>query len=141
DIAFLQSDLTPDHLVTGGGVALELDAAHIKLLAFVDVNVEKDQFFFVVKPGVGYRSEVDVAQLAVGLAQGLQALAYFLLAEDLSILDRKECSQGLHVLYRFVVLERDSAQRVALALLDGHGNVHGLTWAALQQWNTGAPVS
>ena len=74
DVAFFQRDLAPDHLVARGGVALELDAAHIELLAFVDVDVEKDQLLIVVELGVGNRSEVDVAQFAIGLAQVLDAL-------------------------------------------------------------------
>ena len=38
DLAFFEHDFAPDDLVARGGVALELDAPHIKLLAFVNVD-------------------------------------------------------------------------------------------------------
>ncbi len=38
DLAFFQGNFAADHFVAGGGVALELDAAHVELLAFVHVN-------------------------------------------------------------------------------------------------------
>ena len=140
DASFLQRDLAPDHLVAGRSVAHKLDAAYIELLAFVDVDVEIDQFLFVVKPGFRHRREVDVAQLAVGLAQALQTLAHFLFAENISVLDGEDGSQRLRIGHRLVVLERDPAQRVALALFDGHRNVDRFARPALQQRDVDARV-
>src|SRR5580698_6141305 len=140
-VAFLERDLAPDHLVAGGSVALELDPSHVKRLAFVHVNIEIDQLLIVVKPGVWNGSEVDVAQLAVGFPKVLQALGDFLLAEDISVFDGKQGSQRPHVLHRLVVLERDSTQRVALALVDDHRDVDRLALPSLQQRDVGAGVS
>jgi len=46
DLAFLESDFAADDLVARSGVALELDAAHVELFAFVHVDGEIDGLLF-----------------------------------------------------------------------------------------------
>src|SRR5205807_7149280 len=99
NVAFLQSDLAPDYLVASSGVALELDAAYIKLFAFVDIDIEEDELLVVVEPGLGNGSKIDVTQLAVGLFQVLDSLANFFFAEDFSIFDGEDTAQRLGVGY------------------------------------------
>ena len=53
----------------------ELDPRDVELLAFVDVDVEGDVFFASSTLGVRDGGEVDVSQLAIGLAQIFQSLA------------------------------------------------------------------
>ena len=64
-----------DDLVARGGVAGEIDAAHEELLAFVEVERQVD--LVGVRDGLDIRlgHEIDVAELAVQLAQILEALA------------------------------------------------------------------
>src|ERR1700722_7748272 len=133
DVALFERDLAADYLVTGRSVALEFDAANVELLAFVHVDVEEDEFLLVVKTRFGYRSEIDVTLLAIGLAQVFQSLRHFFFAEDLSIFDGEEISQGFRVRHSLVVLEGDGPQSVAVAFLDRHSNVDGLASAALQK--------
>jgi len=60
------------------------------LLAFVDVDLEEDKFFFVVEVSLRHGSEVDITLLAIGLAQVFQPLGDFILAENISIPDGEE---------------------------------------------------
>src|SRR5579862_4254700 len=69
DVAFFEGDFTANDLIARGGIALELDAPHKELLAFIDVNIQKNLLLIVVEMGIGNRSEVDVAKLSVGLTQ------------------------------------------------------------------------
>src|ERR1039458_3227128 len=136
--AFFQSQLAPDHLVTRGRVADELDAAHIELLALVDVDLQKSQFLLVVERSVGHRREVDIAILAVGLPQSLQTFGDLVAAKQVSVLEREQGTQRGRVGNRFVVLERDLTQVVLVAFLDGHRNINGLAGSRLQQPNMDA---
>src|SRR5580658_4835723 len=138
NVAFLQRDLAPDHFVASGGVALKLDTAHVELLAFVDINIEKNQLLIVIKPGVWNGSEIDEAQLTISFPQVLQALGDFLLAEDVSVLNRKDRAQRPDVLHRLIVLERDPTQGVPVAFVYRHGDVDRLTPPSLQQGDMGA---
>ncbi len=95
DLSFFEGDFAANDFVARGRVALELDAANVELLAFVDVDVEEDQLLLVVELGIGNRREVDVAVLAVGFAKVLQALADFFAAEDVAVFDREQGTQRL----------------------------------------------
>ena len=75
ELAFLDEEFAADDLVAGDGVAGELDAGDVKLLALIDIDVEVDELLGFVKARRGAADELDVAVLAVGLAQGLEALA------------------------------------------------------------------
>ncbi len=125
DLAFFQRNFAADDFVAGGGVALELDAAHVELLAFVHVDCQIDDLLLVVELGVGDGSEVDVAGFAVGFAQVLQTLGDFFAAENFAVLHGEKAAQSGTVGDGFVVLEGDGAEAVALALLDGHGDIDG----------------
>ena len=46
DLALFQRQFAADNLVAGGGVALELDAADVELLAFVQVDASELMVFF-----------------------------------------------------------------------------------------------
>ena len=105
NLAFLQRDLAADDLVASGGIALELDSPHIKLLALVHVDIEEDQLLFFVEGGVGNRSEVDVSQLAIGFAQVLQTFGDLAAVEDIAVFHGKQRAQGLDVGDRLVFLK------------------------------------
>src|SRR5207248_6970112 len=49
NLAFFQRQFATNHFVTRGGVALELDAPHMKLLAFINIDGQGDRLFFFVK--------------------------------------------------------------------------------------------
>ena len=115
NLALFQRQFAADDLVARGGVALELDAANVELLAFVQIDAQADEFLFVVGIGVGHRREVDVAQSGVGLAQSFQAFTDGLGIEDVAIFDLEQATQRLGVLYRLVAGEGDLLQPVALA--------------------------
>ena len=96
---------------------------------------------FVVELGVGDGSEVNVAGLAVGFAQVLQTLGDFFAAENVAVLHGEKAAQGGDVRDGFVVLEGDRAEAVALAFLDGHGDIDGFPQPCLEQRNVEACVS
>ena len=123
DLAFLQCDFAADDFVAGGGVALELDAAHVELFAFVDVERYVHDLLFVIETGVGNAGVVDVAILTVSLAQVLDALGHFFAAENVAILHRDKAAESGVVPDGFVVLEGNGAEAIAIPLLDGHGDV------------------
>ena len=75
NVAFVDQHLAADDFVAGGGVARKIDAAHEELLAFVDVQRQVDLVGVGHRLDVGLGHEIDVAELAVQLAQFLEALA------------------------------------------------------------------
>jgi hypothetical protein len=85
-------------------------------------------------------SEVDVAGLAIGFAQVLEALGDFSRLKMSPSFMGKGCARR-HVRNGFVVLESDGAQAIARALLDGHGDIDGLSHAGLKPGNMEAFVS
>ena len=88
-LTFFQSEFAADHLITSGGVALELDATNVKGLALIDVDIETDQFFGIIGPSVRNGSEVDVSELAIGLTHIFQALGNLFPAQNFAVLERK----------------------------------------------------
>src|SRR5262249_22738255 len=110
--------------VASRSVACELDATHKELLALIHINIEEDQLLVFVKAGIGNRGKVDVAQLAVGIAEILESFTYLFAAENIAILQRKEASQGFDVSHCLVVFKGNPAQVVTLTLFDWHGDVH-----------------
>ena len=92
DLAFFEGNFAADDFVAGGGVALELDAADVELLAFVDVDFQIDGLLLVVELGIGDGSEVNVAGFAVGFAQVLEALGDFFPAENVAVLHREKAA-------------------------------------------------
>src|SRR5579862_8363477 len=112
DAPFLESQLAADHLVARRGIAHKLDAAHIELPSLVNVDLKEAKLLVVIPSGVRNGREVDVAELAVGLAQVVETLGNLLAAEDVAIFQREHRSQRRGVRYRLIVLERDLAQTV-----------------------------
>ena len=47
DRAFVEQQLAANHAVAGDGIALELDARDVELLAFVDVDVHRDRLLLL----------------------------------------------------------------------------------------------
>ena len=90
DLAFFQRQFAADDFVARRGVALELDAADVELLAFVEIDPQADGLLLVVGFGIGDGREVDVAQRGVGFAQVLQAFADGFGVEDVAIFDLEE---------------------------------------------------
>ena len=134
-MAFFESDFASNHLVAGGGVALKLDATHVKLLTFVHVNFEVHNFLLVIELGVGDRSEVDVAEFAVGFTQILEPLGDFFAGEDVAVFDCEQAAERFLVSDGLVVLESDGTETVSIAFFDGHGDIDGLTRALLEERN------
>ena len=113
DLALFEHQFAADDLVAGDGVALELDARHVEGLAFVDVDVERDGLLGFVEVRLGDGAEVDVAELAVGLLQVLQALADEGGVEPVAVLDGEGGAQGSGVGDGLVAGESDGAEAVA----------------------------
>src|SRR5438876_1993763 len=97
NLAFFEGQLAANHFVASGGVPLELNSADRKLLAFIDVNVERHQLFLLVEAGRRNRGEIDVPLSTVRVLQVLQALGNFLAIEDVAIFKRENGAQGLAV--------------------------------------------
>src|SRR5437764_14150957 len=60
-LAFFEDQFAADDFVTSGCVALKLDAANRELLAFVDFDLPRNEFFLLIKSGRGNRGVVDEA--------------------------------------------------------------------------------
>ena len=140
-VTFFESQFAPDDLVPCRGISLELDAPDIELLALIDVDFQKRQLLFVVKRRAWHRREVNVAGLAVSLAQVVDPFGHLFAAEDIPILDREQRPQRGHVLNRFVVLERNLAQPIFVTFLNRHGDVDRFARTVLHQWNVEALVT
>ena len=65
DLAFIEEQLAADYAIAGDGVALELDARDVELLAFVDVDLQGHGLLLLVVDGLGNGSEVDISELPV----------------------------------------------------------------------------
>ena len=104
---------------------MELDTPDVKLLAFVQVNLQRNGLLLVVGIGIGHRREVDVAKGGVSLAQVLQALADLLRVKDVPVFDLELGAEGARVGNRLVAGKRDLFQAVLIALFHRHGDVDG----------------
>src|SRR5438105_7227805 len=89
NLAFLQGNLAPNHLVPRSRITCEFNSPNVELLAFVHVDVEENQLFILVKGSVRDGSEVDVSELTIGLAQVFQAFADFLSIQNFAVLERE----------------------------------------------------
>lgn len=96
----------------------DVDAADVKLLALIEVDIKGDQRGFIVKLGIRDSVKVDVAKFFVGFTEILQSLRDLLTAEDVTVFDWEKPAQSFEVANRLVVLERDLAQAVLWALVD-----------------------
>ena len=117
DLAFVQQQLAADDAVAGDGVALELDARDVELLAFVDVDLQRDGLLLVVEDRLGNGAEVDVSELPVGLLQVVQALADRRGVEPVAILDGERGAQGLGVVTALLPVKVMVPEPVAARLL------------------------
>ena len=134
-LAFFQRDFAADDFIAGGCVALKLNTADEKLFSFVNINLEGNQFLFVVEVWSRNRRKVDISLCAVGFAQILQAFGNLLAAEDIAILDGKLGAQSFGVAHRLVVLEGDLFQAVLITFFNRNADVRGFTQAVLEQRN------
>src|ERR1700683_2215230 len=139
--ALFERQFAPDHFVARGGIADELNAAHVELLAFVNVDFQRCEFLVVVKSGGGNARVVDVPILAVGFAQGFQSFGDFVAAENISVLEREQRTQRSRIGNRLIVLEGDLAQTVLIPFFDGHRNINRLAGSRLQDRNVEAFMS
>ena len=120
---------------------MKLDAAHVELLAFVHIENYIHGLFFIVEICIGNAGVIDVASFAIGFAEVLDSLGHFFAAENVPILHGDEAAQSGVVLNGFVVLKRDGAQAVAIALLDRHGDIDGFPQPRLDPRNVEARAS
>ncbi len=74
-MTFLQRELTANHLVARGGVAVKTDAPHVVLLACVDVQRETNGLLFFVKIERRIGKEIDVSGLTIEFLQIVKSLA------------------------------------------------------------------
>src|SRR5579864_389573 len=131
NLAFLYQQFTADNAVTRCSVSLELDPADKIRLALFHFNIQGNHLFLIVNFSRRNRRKVNVAKLAVRLAQVIQSLAHQLLVEGLSVLDGKNATQQLLVEDGFVVRKIDRLELVLIAFLDWHGDVHHLALSLL----------
>ncbi len=102
NVAFFQGELAANHLVARRRVAGELNPAHVELLAFIHVDLQRDRLVLFVNLRVRNVGLIDVAQRAVGLAQLIQALADQRAIEPVAVLDLEEPAQSGRVGNRLV---------------------------------------
>ena len=126
NLTFLQRQFTANDLVTGRGVALKFNAPNEELLAFIEIDLQRDLVRLVVGVGVGHGSEIDVPERGVRLAQVLQTFANGLGVEDVAVFDLELRAQRTRVGNRLVAAEGDLLQLVAIAFLYWHFDVDGL---------------
>ncbi len=103
------------------------------MLAFIDVNLERNRFFGLVEAGRRNRSEVDISLRTVGVLQVFETFRDLLAVKDISVFYREQIPQGFCIRLRLGSLEGDGSEPVALAFFDRHGDVHGFTGAMLEQ--------
>src|SRR5205814_1986671 len=89
DLAFVEEQLAADDAVASDHVALKLDARDIELLAFVDIDLERDGLLLFVVDRLWNGAEVDVSEGAVRLFEILKALADEGGVEPVAVLDSK----------------------------------------------------
>ena len=119
-VAFVQQQLTTDHLVAGGVVSGEVDAADKELLALVDRQVEVDlrRIVAVVKLEVRLAHEVDVAELSVELLEILHAITEIFDVEDIALPHLKDALENRGAAKQLDVSEAQLAESVFLALVE-----------------------
>src|SRR5205807_10111776 len=118
-----------------GVVSLELNSADKERLAFLDVHVQGEQLLLIVNLGVRDGGKVDVANLAIGLAQVIQPLLDEMRVKDITVFDRKKLAQQRSILNGQVVGKVDGLEPVLVTFLDRYGDVHGLALAFLDEGN------
>ena len=136
DLAFFEQQFAADHAVARNRVAFKLDARDVELLAFVDIDDQRNRLLLVVVGQLGNRAKVDVAELPVGLLQVFEALADCGGIEPVAVLDGERGAQALGVLHGLVAGEGDRSQPVALAFFNRHQDVDALASAGTE----GEPV-
>src|SRR5207248_2603745 len=99
---FFERQFAADDLVSGGGVAGELDTPHGVLRAFVDVNLQADQLLGVVNLRLWNSGELDVTQSAGRLGQLIQPLADFAGVKDIAVFHGEGAAQGFFVVENLV---------------------------------------
>ena len=97
DLALIEQQLAADDAIAGDGVALELDARDVELLAFVDVDLQRDGLLLLVVDGLGDGAEVDVSERAVGLLQVFETLADEGGVKPVAVLEGEGGAKGLGV--------------------------------------------
>ncbi len=75
DLSLFEKQFAPDDLVARDRVSRKFDSGDIERLAFVDVDVEVDQFLRVINPGNRVPDHVDIAQRTIRFAKLIEALA------------------------------------------------------------------
>ena len=113
DLALVEEQLAADDAIAGDGVALELDTGDIELLAFVDVDLQRDGLLLLVVDGLGDGAEVDVAQRAVRLLQVFETLADEGGVEPVAVLDSEGGAKGLDIGDVLIPGKGDGAEPVA----------------------------
>ena len=126
-VAFVQQDFAPDHLVAGGDVALELYSADGELLLLVEFERQIDDLLLLIHIRDRLGDEVDVAILTVDLPVVLQGFTHFVHGEDVAFLERKNLLQELcfeeQPFVRVHVSHEQLAHAEPLALFYGDGDV------------------
>ena len=137
ELALVQQQLPPDHLVSGLGIPGELDAMDKELLLFVEVQRQVDQELFVIALGIGGGHEVDVTELPVELLVVFEGLPHLREIENIAALHLQD-GRELFLLEQLVAADDELAQPVLRPFLQGNGEVHAL--AAPPAPEKGRPV-
>ena len=111
------------------------------MLAFVHVDFQRNQLLLIIKFRVRHRSEVDVPQLAVGVAEVIEPFGNLFAAEDLAVFDRKQAAERPLVGHRFVALKRYVVEAVPVALLNRKSDVNRFPRPMLDERNMKSGVA
>src|SRR5947208_70689 len=125
ELALVQQQLPPDHLVSGLGIPGKLDAMDKELLLFVEVQRQVDQELFVIALGIGGGHEVDVTELPVELLVVFEGLPHLREIENIAALHLQD-GRELFLLEQLVAEDDELAQPVSGPLLQRNGEVHAL---------------
>ena len=130
ELAFVNQQFAADDFVARGGVAAEIDAPHVILLALVKLHGQIDALGLIVDLHLRFRHEVDEPVLAVDLGVLFHGLADFGGRENIALVKRENTLQRVYLQREGLVWvsahDLECSHRVSFAFLDGNRDVHGL---------------
>ena len=118
------SQLPAQHFILRFAVALKVDAAHVDPPAWIDREIDRDFFVFVVQARHGVDVGEGVALLAQALAHFLGDLGHLGAGKGVPLLDGDQLAQVLLRDDAEVARQGHIFQGVTLAFIDVDGDVH-----------------
>ena len=144
-VAFANQQFAANDLIARGGVAGKLDATHVELLAFVEIESEIDSLGGVVDVAFRFGGEVDEAELAVELGVVFNGFADLGHAENVALMEREGFLERLALkrepFFRVGTANVELAHAIAVAFFNCDGDVGGLAVLSSHQgpwpWDAG----